>query len=193
MTDARELTGQWDYSTLPSNVRIGEGCYLEGRGSFNRFRSKHDPGLVLGHRVKVYNWAALSVEPEGYLEVGDDSTLVGPVFWCGHRIIIGRRVIISYNVMIADGDFHPKDPVLRRADAIAVSPNGDANLRPPIEYRPVVIEDDVRIGIGAIILKGVTVGAGANIWPGAVVSRDVPAGATIAGNPARAVEAEAFS
>jgi acetyltransferase-like isoleucine patch superfamily enzyme len=187
--DIKDHTGHWDHATLPSNVRVGEGCYLEERGSFRRFRSTVDPGLVLGKRVKVYNWTAFSVEPTGRVDVGDDSTLVGPSFWCADHIVIGRRVSISYNVMIADSDFHPRDPDLRRMDAEALSPFGNADARPFVESRPVIIEDDVQVGIGAIILKGVRVGAGAKILPGSVVSRDVPAGATVGGNPARVTDA----
>ena len=58
----------------------------------------------------------------------------------------------------------------------------------PLRTRPVVIEDDAWIGIGAIVLKGVTIGAGARVEPGAVVTRDVAPGARVAGNPAAAAE-----
>jgi acetyltransferase-like isoleucine patch superfamily enzyme len=51
--------------------------------------------------------------------------------------------------------------------------------------RPVVIGDDVWIGIGAIILKDVQIGDGARIGPGAVVTSDVPDGTSVWGNPAR--------
>jgi acetyltransferase-like isoleucine patch superfamily enzyme len=57
-----------------------------------------------------------------------------------------------------------------------------------MDVRPVVIEDDVWIGWNATILKGVRVGAGAVVEPGAVVTRDVPPGARVAGNPARRVD-----
>jgi maltose O-acetyltransferase len=53
--------------------------------------------------------------------------------------------------------------------------------------RPVVIEDDVWIGPQAVILKGVTIGAGAFVEPGSVVSTDVPRRARVLGNPARVV------
>lgn len=187
MIDIHNLTGQWDYSSLPANVRIGRDCYLEDRKSFQRFRSEQNPGLVIGDRVKAYNWSAFSVEPTGYLEIGDDCTLTGAVFWCAGRIVLGRRVSISHHVMIADSDFHPKDPDLRRADAQAISPFGNSAERPPFQCRGIVIEDDVRVGIGAIILKGVHVGAGAAILPGSVCLRDIPPGATVSGNPARVV------
>ena len=69
--------------------------------------------------------------------------------------------------------------------AIANSPLGDRQQRPPVIARPVVIEDDAWIGIGAIILKGVRIGQGARVGAGAVVTRDVPAGTTVLGNPAQ--------
>jgi carbonic anhydrase/acetyltransferase-like protein (isoleucine patch superfamily) len=183
--DINEFIGTWDYVTLPSGIVVGTGCYLEDRGSFRRFRSTLEPGLVLGDNVHVYNCTAFSIESAGMVTVGDGSTLVGAIFWCADRISIGRRVVISYNVMIADSDFHPRDPGLRRTDAVAISPQGDTSQRPPLFTRPVVIEDDVEIGMGAIILKGVTIGRGAYIEAGSVVTSSVPAGAEVAGNPAR--------
>lgn len=187
MSDFGELTGQWDYSTLPGNVRIGRDCFLECRSSFRRFRSERDPGLVLGARVRAYGWTAFTSEPTGMIEVGDDTVLAGAVFWCAERISIGRRVVVSYNVILADSDFHPRDPDVRRLDTMAISPGGNTADRPPFPARPIVIEDDVTVGIGAIILKGVRIGAGASVMAGAVVSRDVPPGAVVAGNPARIV------
>lgn len=183
--ELKDLTGGWEYAALPKNIRIGTDCYLERKDSFKRFRSKHDPGLVLGNRVKVYTWTDFNIEPKGVVEVGDDSVLVGVVFMCAESIRVGRRVIVSYNVTIADSDFHPHDPGLRKQDAIASAPDSDSSLRPAVISRPVVIEDDVWIGIGAIILKGVTIGCGARIGAGAVVTKDVPAGMSMAGNPAR--------
>jgi len=183
--DIREITGTWDYASLPPNVELGAGCFIERKESFRRFRSTREPGLRLGSNVRVYTWAAFSVEPEGEIVVGDDSTLVGPVFMCAQRIEVGRRVVISYHVTIADCDFHPLDPVARRQDALANAHGGDASRRPPLVSRPVVIEDDAWIGIGAIVLKGVRIGRAARVAAGAVVTRDVPDGATVAGNPAR--------
>jgi acetyltransferase-like isoleucine patch superfamily enzyme len=188
--DIRDHIGKWDYSTLPDNVQLGTDCFLEERQSFERFRSRRTPGLVIGNRVKAYNWTTFSIEPAGLLEIGDEATLTGAIFWCAHHIVVGRRVSISYNVMIADSDFHPKDLALRRLDAEAISPGGDASARPAFDCRPVIIEDDVQIGIGAIVLKGVRIGAGARVLPGAVVIRSVAPGATVQGNPARELSIE---
>lgn len=185
-----EITGGWDYGTLPPNVRVGAGCFLERKDSFARFRSEREPGLVLGERVSVYTWTTFNIEPSGAVFVGDDSVLVGAVFMGAGTITIGRRVVVSYNVTIADCDFHPIDPELRRQDAIANAPFGDRKGRPPLVAHPVIIDDDVWIGIGALILKGVHIGKGARIGPGAVVTRDVAAGITVRGNPAQPALAE---
>jgi acetyltransferase-like isoleucine patch superfamily enzyme len=185
----KAITGGWDDETLPKNIRVGADCFLERKESFKRFRSAREPGLVIGNRVKVYTWTEFNVEPAGTLEVGDESILVGAVFMCAESIRIGRRVVVSYNVTIADSDFHPRNPELRKLDAMANAPGGDKSQRPAVIARLVVIEDDVWIGIGAIILKGVRIGRGARIGAGAVVTKDVSAGATMAGNPAQLVEA----
>ena len=155
-----------------------------GETASSRFRSERDPGLTLGDRVTIHNWCAFSVEPSGRVFVGDDTVLVGAIFMCADSISIGARCLVSYNVTIADSDFHPMQPGQRRIDAVAISPGSRLVGRVPLVTRPVVIGDDVTIGIGAMILKGVTIGAGATIDAGTVVTRDVPPGAHVSGNPA---------
>ena len=183
--ECKTITGGWDYATLPRNIEIGSGCYLERKDSFKRFRSTNQPGLRIGPRVMVYTWTEFNIEPEGLVEVGEDTVLVGAIFMCARHIKIGKRVVISYNVTIADSDFHPREPELRKQDAMANAPQGDRTQRPTLVSRPVVIEDEAWIGIGAIVLKGVIVGRGARVQAGAVVTSNVPAGRTVAGNPAR--------
>jgi acetyltransferase-like isoleucine patch superfamily enzyme len=132
------ISGAWDYGELPPNVLIGNDCWLERRSSFERFRSARQPGLVLGDRVRVYTWTTFIVEPSGIVTIGSDSVLVGAVFMCADGMEVGERVVISYHVTIADSDFHPLDPELRRLDAVANSPEGDRSLRQPLVARPVV-------------------------------------------------------
>jgi acetyltransferase-like isoleucine patch superfamily enzyme len=182
--DVRDVTGEWDRSALPANIRLGERCWVERPQTFERFASSHDPGLVLGDDVRVYGWTVFNVERDGLLRVGPRTVLVGAVFMCAERIEIGADVVISYGVTIADSDFHPLEPAARRLDAEASAPFGDPSRRPPIATCPVVIEDHAWIGIGAIVLKGVRIGAGARVGAGCVVARDVPAGRQVEGNPA---------
>lgn len=179
-----DITGTWDYTTLPANIRVGRDCFLERRDAFARFRSEKDPGLVLGDRVQLHTWTRLSIDPGACATVGDDCILVGAILMCAESIRLGARCVVQYNVTIADSDFHPINVELRRRDAIASAPSGDASRRPALVTRPVVIGDDVWIGTGAIVLKGVHIGDGATVAPGTVLTRNVPARALAAGNPA---------
>ena len=181
----RDLTGDWDYASLGPKVEVGEGCFLESRDTFRRIGSDRRPAVVLGDRVSVYMWTQFELERSGRIEVGSDSVVVGAWFVCWDRIEVGSGVVISHNVMVADSDMHPRDPEKRREDALAYAPHGELATRPEVETTPVVIGDEVSIGIGAIVLKGVRIGAGARIAAGSVVTRDVPAGEAVAGNPAR--------
>jgi acetyltransferase-like isoleucine patch superfamily enzyme len=191
--DVGELVGTWDYTSLPGNVVIGRDCFLERKLTFERFLSNRDPGLVLGDRVTVYTWTGFGVEEDGLVEVGDDSVLVGPQIMCAQHVSIGRGVVLSYNVTIADSDFHPIDPDRRREDTIAMSPARRGAPRAALDVAPVVIEDGAWVGIGATILKGVRIGRDARIAAGAVVTADVAPGTWVAGNPAQVVPAPEVS
>ena len=63
-----------------------------------------------------------------------------------------------------------------------------AGVIEPPSASPVVIEDNVFIGANAVILEGVRVGAGAIVAAGAIVTQDVPAGAVVAGTPAKVIK-----
>lgn len=86
------------------------------------------------------------------------------------EVRIGARTQIGPSVQILTAD-HPREAAARAAGVES--------------GRPIAIGADVWIGGGAILLPGITVGDGAVIGAGAVVTRPVPAGATVAGNPAR--------
>ena len=85
-------------------------------------------------------------------------------------ITIGNDVQIGPNVQLLTPT-HPIDPELRRNKLEGA--------------KPIVIHNNVWLGGGVVVLPGVTIGDGALIGAGAVVTRDVPPGATAVGNPAR--------
>lgn len=186
--DELEFDGDWDHALLPANVVLGERCWIEARSSFRRFFSERETGLLVGDDVIIHSGTGFGVEPTGRVEVGDRTVLVGASLMCADHIAIGDDVMISHGVTITDADWHPRDPQMRQRDIEALAPGADASKRPPYETAPVVIGNGARIGINAIILKGVRIGDGASVGPGAVVTRDVPPGATVMGNPARPVE-----
>ena len=106
-----------------------------------------------------------------YISIGDRAFLnFGcTILDCG-RVTIGDGVQIASGVQLLAAD-HPREPELRAA-AVELG-------------RPVVIEDNVWLGAGAIVCPGVTVGRDSIVGAGSVVTRDVPAGVVAAGNPCR--------
>lgn len=113
-----------------------------------------------------------------YCYIGEGSRL-----WSESCIIIGDRVLIGHNVDIHDSNDHPIDYKERHkhyCDILSVGFIDKYNLC----SQPVTIEDDVWIGFGAAIMKGVTIGKGAIIAAHAVVTKDVPPYTVVAGNPA---------
>ncbi len=123
----------------------------------------------------------------GRMRIGNYCYFTNAVLLCELEIIVGNYVLIGWNTTVTDTDFHPIAPAERIADAIACSPLGQGRPRPVVTRKPVIIEDDVWIGPNATILKGVRIGAGAIVEPGSLVTRDVPAGARVLGNPAQVI------
>ncbi|KQU61879.1 maltose acetyltransferase [Sphingomonas sp. Leaf339] len=133
----------------------------------------------------------LALLRQAFASVGDGTT-IRPPFHCdyGYNISLGDGVFLNFGCTILDvvavriGDRtqigpgvqiltadHPRDPAARAT---------------MLEFgRPITVGADVWIGGGALILPGVTIGDGAIVGAGSVVTRDVPAGATVVGNPAR--------
>jgi acetyltransferase-like isoleucine patch superfamily enzyme len=179
--------GRWLDGTLPPNVRVGPGSVMTSDYAFRRFRSRRDPALVLGDHCTM-DGVHFALGEQGQVEIGDYCYFTNALLLCELEMRIGSYVVLGWNVSIADSDFHPLAPAARIADAIACSPLGKGRRRPPVESRPVVVEDDVWIGPNATILKGVHIGTGAFIEAGALVTRDVPAGAHVLGNPAQIIE-----
>jgi acetyltransferase-like isoleucine patch superfamily enzyme len=101
--------------------------------------------------------------------------MTGGSLCAAQKIIIGDRVIIGANSTIIDTDFHPLQ--------------GDNRRTHPQEAAtaPVIIEDDVFIGMNCLILKGITLGKGCVVGAGSVVTRDVPPEMIVGGNPAKVI------
>jgi acetyltransferase-like isoleucine patch superfamily enzyme len=159
---------------------------ITGRQVFRRFFSQCDPAVVIGAHCHLEE-LQLALGKHARVQLGDHVFAAGLMLLCERELRIGHRVYCSFNVVVADTDFHPLDAAERVADMIALSPASHGAARPHMETAPVEIGDDVWIGPNVTILKGVHVGAGAFIEPGSVVTRDVPARARVLGNPAQII------
>lgn len=133
----------------------------------------HPDRVWIGDGVYVGHQAILKGYHAGELRIGD-GTWIGQqcFFHAAGNLTIGRNVGVGPGVKIIT--------------SVHEEAGRDVPiLHAPIRFAEVVVEDDADLGVGAIVLPGVTVGRGAQIGAGAVVTRDVPAYAVVAGNPAR--------
>ncbi|WP_096358975.1 sugar O-acetyltransferase [Variibacter gotjawalensis] len=123
-----------------------------------------------------------------------EGAVIRPPFHCdfGYNISVGKGVFLNFNCVILDicavsiGDDTQIGPAVQIY--AADHPRDAAERKSGVEFgRPVTIGRNCWIGGGAIILPGVTIGDDALVGAGSVVTRDVPAGATVVGNPAQVV------
>jgi acetyltransferase-like isoleucine patch superfamily enzyme len=181
----RRVESDWWPQPIPPNVIFGEGFYCESAQIFRHLKSKAPRAVVLGEHVSCYAGCSFALGEKGSCSVGDFTLMNGALLMAEERIEIGSHCLISWNVGIADSDFHPLEPAQRIIDAHALAPFfKDRPPRPELRTVPVIISDNVWIGMNAVILKGVTIGENSVVAAGAVVTKSVPANVVVAGNPA---------
>ena len=185
VTPERRVEQDWWPHPIPDNVTWGEGLYAETAQMFRFMRSKRQPAIELGKHVSLYAGVSFALGENGSCKIGDFTLLNGALIMADERIEIGSHVLVSWNVGIADSDFHPIDAAQRRIDTLALAPfYKDRPPRPVLKTAPVIIGDNVWIGMNAVILKGVIIGENSIVAAGAVVSKSVPPNVVVAGNPA---------
>ena len=111
----------------------------------------------------------------------------------GDRAVIMMGAIINIGSVIGEGSMIDMGAVLGGRATVGKNCHIGAGtvlagVVEPASATPVIIEDDVMIGANAVVLEGVHVGKGAVVAAGAVCVEDVPAGAVVAGVPARAIK-----
>lgn len=146
-------------------IKVGSHCYISGQL------------LVFRHdgRIRIGEW----------VYIGPGSTI-----WSASNagVTIGNRVAISMNVHIHDTDSHPIDATKRFEQNKEILTTGHPTEIDQIPSSPIIIEDDVWIGLNAVVLKGVTLGKGSIVSAMSVVTRSVPPFTVVAGNPARVIK-----
>jgi len=162
--------------TASSRVRNTRRSYLATKLAYNI-------GRLHGLRLRLYLYRRIGMKvgkecvirrgvylgSPNELELGDGSFLGRASLYCTGGIRIGK------NVNVSDG-------------AVIITAKHDVNS-PKFEakYEPIAIEDWAWIATNAIVLAGITIGEGAVVAAGAVVTKDVPPYSVVGGNPAKVI------
>jgi len=149
------------FQCIAADVKLGRGVKIFG------FTNLY--GCEIGDEVKI----GAFVEIQKGVHVGDRCKISSHSFLC-EGVQLEDEVFIGHGVIFINDRY----PRATRAD-------GGLQTEADWSCIPTIVKRGASIGSGATILCGVTVGAGATIGAGSVVTKDVPDGAVVAGNPAR--------
>lgn len=130
-------------------------------------------------RIFLYHHGKLCIGDDCY--VGENTNI-----WSAEQILIGNRVLIAHNVNIADNTSHPVNALERHEHYKAIISGGFPDIN--LDAKPIMIKDDAWINENAVILRGITVGKGAIVGAGSVITHDVPDFTLVAGNPAKVIK-----
>lgn len=131
---------------------------------------EHASMKMLG-KMSLYSGGKIYINENAQLVLGSGYINNNVNISCFEKIEIGYNVVISENVTIRDSDNHSIVSDVRH-----------------IKTQPVIIGNNVWIGLNVVILKGVKIGDGAIIAAGSVVNKDVPANSLVGGVPAKIIK-----
>lgn len=175
----RLFVGRRTTLLFPKRLRVGRNVFLGADSYLSAYAVN---GMQFGSNVRIREGAWIQAtstldQPGVGLVIGDD-TYIGPrcVLGAGGGIRIGSRVTFGAGVELLAENHEFRDA------SLPIQEQG-------VTRQGIVVDDDVWVGNRVIVLDGVTLGAGAVVGAGSVVTRDVPPGAVVVGNPARVVGA----
>jgi UDP-2-acetamido-3-amino-2,3-dideoxy-glucuronate N-acetyltransferase len=145
--------------------------------------------VQVGENVKIFNFV------NAYECSIGDSSKVGAFVEIQKGATIGKNCKISSHTFICEG-VHIKDNVFVGHNVSFINDkypravNEDGSIQTDADWRVVatIVEEGASIGTSSTILCGITIGKGAMVGAGSVVTKDVPAGAVVVGNPARSIK-----
>lgn len=174
-------------------VTIGKGSTFVG---LPKFRKPPGSSIVIGNRLRALSsfssnlhglnrktmFSALTRTSK--ITLGNNVGLSGVVIACADAITIGDRVMIGANTTISDTDSHAINYQYRHPKHFGFA---EASFVEPVKTSPIVIEDDVFIGMHCLILKGTKIGKGSVIAAGSIVTGEIPENVIAGGKPAKVI------
>lgn len=163
-------------------VKFKKGCNFFGKAYFYRFptasitignnctfRSTDISNLIGVNRRCIIS----ALYKNSTIRIGDNCGFSGVTIGALKEITIGKDLICGANVIISDYDWHNADPNRR--------------FEMCMDAKPVIIQDNVFIGVNSIIWKGVTIGENSVIGANSVVTKSIPPNVFAAGNPCKII------
>lgn len=158
-------------------IKIATNCSFRGK---TYFRLLPDSSIEIGRSctflssqqsnlIGIYSPCIFStIKPNAKIEIGNSCGFSGTVIGCALSIKLGNNVRCGANTLITDSDWHSNDS---RTEA----------------DKMIIIEDNVWLGYGVKVLKGVHIGKNTLIGAGSIVTKDIPANVIAAGNPCKVI------
>lgn len=158
-----------------SDLRLGANIFMDERVVV--FQRPEGGKIELGDRVYVYRDTIMETGWGGSLTIAEDASIHPRCQFNAYNssIYIGRGVMIAPNCA-----FYPYNH--------GIAPDQPIRQQPLEAKGDIVIGDEAWLGFGVIVLGGVTIGAGAVVAAGSIVTQDIPDGAIAMGSPARVVK-----
>lgn len=147
-----------------SNVTIGNNCTIRSWAK-NSDTGENRPTIIRTRK-------------SGIIFIGNNTGITSTLLFSESKIIIGNNVKIGGGTRIFDTNFHSTDPIIRASKEDIKN----------VKTSPITINDNVFIGTGCIIAKGVTIGHNSIIAAGSVVVKSVPDNQIWGGNPAKFIK-----
>lgn len=177
-----------------SNYAIDKSTILMNSFSLDLRFPEHGVYLQISNDC-IIGGSFIFESSKGNCSIGEHTYIGSSTFISRSNIEIGSNVTIAWGSWFYDHDSHSLDYVERRQD-ITDELEDIRTGRNFIEHKnwdvvkskPIKICDDAWIGMNCIILKGVTIGAGAVVGAGSVVTKDVPPFTVVGGNPAKVIK-----
>jgi acetyltransferase-like isoleucine patch superfamily enzyme len=164
------------------NIKFGRRCKFFGISYFHRnpgsriiinegcsFRSDRTSNLIGINRKCILSTHSKNAT----IQIGKNCGFSGVTIGAYENITIGDNFLCGANVIITDYDWHNIEPDKRQLECI--------------NSKPVIINDNVFIGVNSIIWKGVTIGKNTVIGANSVVTKSIPENVVAAGNPCRVI------
>lgn len=145
-------------------------------------------GAAIGEGTNVWQFVVIL----GGARIGCDCNICAHVF-IENDVVVGDRVTVKSGVQLWDGITLEDDVFVGPNATFTNDPFPRSKRIPPNGFSRTVVKRGASIGGNATILPGLTIGENAMVGAGAVVTRDVPPGAVVAGNPARVIERDTES